>query len=473
VRTLVFTDLVGTLELKRTEGEGAAAAKVERHRQLLRRLLDQAGGREVDNPGDGFFLVFRRAADAVAFALRLQAAHAAAPDLPPVRVGIHRGAVDERAGGTGDLKPLLVEGIAVDLAARLCPLANPGQVLGSIAALDAARATILAPDLPPVEWRHHGPFLLQGLEDAPVEVAEVAVARLAEGLEPPRGSAKARRCAGPEGGLLADRYRLGDELGRGSAGIVLAAHDERLDRPVAIKRLPVGRATPSQVERLRREAKLAAKLGDHPGIVAAWDLGTDLGTWPETGEPFLVLERVDGPSLAEVLSGDAPPDRAAGLRWVGQVARAVGHAHDHGVVHRDLKPANVLIGPDGAARVTDFGVARALGNPGSLTETGHTLGTPAYVAPEQLDDPRAVGPPADVYGLGGLLYAVLTGRSPFDSGSWRATLVAVLRGALVPPREHDPTVPPRLDALCRQALALDPAQRPASAAAFAQALEGA
>jgi serine/threonine protein kinase len=170
-------------------------------------------------------------------------------------------------------------------------------------------------------------------------------------------------------------------------------------------------------------------------------------------------------------AGDLP--RAEGLRLVLEVAKAVAHCHQRGVIHRDLKPSNVLIDASGQARLTDLGVAKALGEAGELTATGQRVGTPSYMAPEQIADAKAAGKAVDVYGLGGLLYAVLTGQPPyFRTGSWRATLVAVLRGEFPPPRELDPTVGEALNGLCCRCLAVDPKARPESVVAFVAELSG-
>jgi serine/threonine-protein kinase len=203
---------------------------------------------------------------------------------------------------------------------------------------------------------------------------------------------------------------------------------------------------------------------DHPGIVPIFEVGED------AGRPFLVMAFVPGPSLAARLAGGPVPARdAAGL--VRDAARAVQHAHDQGVVHRDLKPANILIGPDGRPRVTDFGLAKRSGEE-TLTADGQVLGTPAYMPPEfAAGRADRAGPAADVYGLGGVLYALLTGRPPFTGDTPLHTLRRVAEDDPVPPRSVNPRVDYGLQAVCLKCLEKDPRHRYRSAAALAADLD--
>ncbi|MFA9446648.1 serine/threonine-protein kinase, partial [Egicoccus sp. AB-alg6-2] len=263
---------------------------------------------------------------------------------------------------------------------------------------------------------------------------------------------------------LDDRYVLLDQLGAGGAGVVWRAHDEVLDRTVAVKLLHRELARDEETAaRFRAEAAAAAKL-THPHAVIVYDIGhTD-------GCDYLVMELVEGGTLGDVLDqGRLPPGVAAAVG--AQIARALGSAHGRGLVHRDVKPANVLVTRDGVAKVADFGIARALGDATSrLTTPGQVLGTARYLAPEQLRD-QAIDARADVYALGLMLHQAVTGRLPFGEGT--ASEVAARR--LVAdglPRASDvaPGVPVALDDVIARATALDPDDRHVDGAALAAAL---
>ncbi len=207
--------------------------------------------------------------------------------------------------------------------------------------------------------------------------------------------------------VLNDRYEIHRRLARGGMAQVYLARDRSLDRPVAVKELvPEFAADPSFVERFRREAQAAANLS-HPNVVGVYDWGAQDGTY------FIVMEYVDGPSLSRVLRTDGPfhPRRAAEIAT--EVAAGLGFAHSRGVVHRDVKPGNVLLTRSGQAKVTDFGIARALSSPDEdLTQAGSVMGTATYFSPEQAQG-LAVDPRSDLYSLGVVLYELVTGRPPF------------------------------------------------------------
>ena len=205
---------------------------------------------------------------------------------------------------------------------------------------------------------------------------------------------------------LEQRYEVERTIGHGGMASVFAAYDRELDRPVALKLLADNLAGDEESqERFKREARIAARLS-HPNIVAIFDVGE------EEGRPFIVMEYVEGESLAEVLKENGPlaPDRAVEL--VRQACAALGHAHEAGVVHRDVKPKNLLLREDGVLKVADFGIARAAEVAG-LTQVGQVIGTPPYIAPEQMHG-RDVSPATDVYGLGVLLHHLITGHSPYS-----------------------------------------------------------
>ena len=260
---------------------------------------------------------------------------------------------------------------------------------------------------------------------------------------------------------LAARYRLEERLASGGNAEVWRATDTVLDRSVAIKLLHRHLVTdPTTRARLAQEARAAASLS-HPGIVAVYDVAID----DERGA--VVLELVDGPSVADRLEteGPLPPREAA--RVAAEVAEALAHAHSHGVVHRDVKAANVLLGTDGSARLVDFGIARVLDDEAARLTTGGTItGTLVYLAPEQLQgDPG--GPPADIYAACLLLAEMLTGHPLYQV----STPVALVEAQRAPPLDIG-GAPEGLTAIIRRGLDPDPAARQPSASALAEDLRG-
>jgi eukaryotic-like serine/threonine-protein kinase len=264
-----------------------------------------------------------------------------------------------------------------------------------------------------------------------------------------------------DGRCLGGRYRVGALLAAGGMGEVWAARDLLLDRPVAVKVLGGALAGDGRAaERLRREARAAGRL-DHPNIARVLDLGE------QDGRPYLVMELLEGESLAARIDRAGPMAPAEAARVVAAVADALQAAHAAGVVHRDVKPGNVFLTSAGEVKVLDFGIAAAAGQT-DLT-TGDLLGTAAYLAPE-----RALGrpatPAADLYSLGVVLYELLAGRRPFQGGSDVELAMAQVNARPAPLALVAPAMPPALAAACEHALAKDPAARPPSAAAFARLL---
>jgi serine/threonine protein kinase len=256
-------------------------------------------------------------------------------------------------------------------------------------------------------------------------------------------------------------YEVLGELGRGGMGVVYQARQVNLDRVVALKMiLAGGHAGQTDLARFKGEAEALARL-QHPNIVQIFETG-EAG-----GFPFLSLEFVAGGSLAARLDGTPwPPAEAA--RLVEDLAGAVHAAHQRGIVHRDLKPGNVLLTEDGMPKITDFGLAKRLDRETARTQSGAILGIPSYMAPEQAEGKRAeVGPAADVYTLGAILYELLTGQPPFQAETPLETVLRVIADEPVPPRRLCVGVPRDLQAVCMKCLAKDPRQRYASAALLA------
>jgi len=260
------------------------------------------------------------------------------------------------------------------------------------------------------------------------------------------------------------RFKVQKLLAAGGMGEVYLGEHEQLGTRVALKVLPLAAGTDGAAlrERFRREARLTAAIDD-PGVVQVLDVGE------EQGRPFFVLELVAGRSLRARLR-DGPVSLPEALRIAAEVARVLGAAHARGVVHRDVKPENVMLCPDGRVRVLDFGIARAVQDQEPLTRTGEILGTPEYMAPEQLlEAADAVDARADVHALGVLSYELLTARSPFAGPSLFAVLKLV-ESLEPPPPSRLAAVPPAVDAVVLRALRKEPAARFPDGAAFAAAL---
>jgi serine/threonine-protein kinase len=265
-------------------------------------------------------------------------------------------------------------------------------------------------------------------------------------------------------------YELQEELGRGGMGVVWKAWQKSLGRTVALKMILRDRATPADLARFQVEATAAGNLS-HPNIVPVYDAGV------QDGRAYFSMRYVEGQTLARLMAGTPLRPRDA-ARYLALVGRAVQHAHERGVLHRDLKPSNILIDRDGQPLVTDFGLAKRVPAAGgtageaALTQSGAVLGTPSYMAPEQVSGSRGrTGPASDVYSLGVILYEMLTGRPPFQGATPVDTLLLVLEQDPVRPRLLNPKVDPDLELVCLKCLQKEPGLRYASAAELANDLE--
>jgi serine/threonine-protein kinase len=284
----------------------------------------------------------------------------------------------------------------------------------------------------------------------------------AEAVTRPPGGAQPTSQPQPRKPDAPPGYEIEGELGRGGMGVVYKARQISLNRVVALKMILAGsQAAESEVARFRTEAESIARL-HHPGIVQVYEVGE------HDGKAFFSLEYCEGGGLDRKLAGKPMPPREAAALVKG-LAEAMQAAHAHAVIHRDLKPANVLLTGDGTAKVTDFGLAKKLDEQGK-TQTGSVMGTPSYMAPEQAAASKDVGPAADVYALGAILYECLTGRPPFVAGNPMDVLLQVLEHAPTPPQVLNPAVPRDLQTICLKCLEKEPRQRFASAQALADDL---
>jgi predicted Ser/Thr protein kinase len=261
------------------------------------------------------------------------------------------------------------------------------------------------------------------------------------------------------------RYEVLGVIGRGGMGVVYKARDTALERLVAIKvRRSLAGDDDRSLDRFLREARVIARL-DHPGLVPIHDVGQadDL--------IYSIAPFVEGRSLDHLLRENGPLPARDAVRIVAEVAESVGYAHERGVIHRDIKPSNILLTPGGRPMLLDFGLAVATADEASHTSEGQIVGTPAYMSPEQAaGGPHGIGPASDIYSLGATLYALLTGRPPFQARSVLETLRMLLYEEPPAPRAINPAIDRDLQAICLKALARDPARRHATARELADSL---
>ncbi len=259
-------------------------------------------------------------------------------------------------------------------------------------------------------------------------------------------------------------YELRQKLGEGGMGVVFLARQIGLNRPVAIKMIRGGsQARPEHFVRFRVEAEAVARLR-HPHVIQIYDIGE------AEGLPYVSLELLEGGSLDDRLGGTPRPGREA-ADLIITLAEAIQVAHDAGIVHRDLKPSNVLFTRDGVPKVTDFGLAKRLESDSKQTESGAIMGSPSYMAPEQArGHAKDVGPAADIYALGAILYEMLTGRPPFKGETPIETIRQVVDTEAVPPSRLVPRIARDLETICLKCLNKEPSKRYESARALAEDL---
>src|SRR6266487_3569678 len=292
---------------------------------------------------------------------------------------------------------------------------------------------------------------------------------LETGLGPvePKGEINADLAPGP---MLMDfgGYELLEQIGRGGQGVVFRARQKSLNRTVALKVIGLGHwATEAHLKRFRLEAEAAARL-EHPGIVPIHEVGE------RDGSCYFSMKFVEGGQLDEVGRREPIPIRRA-VELIAKVARTVHYAHENGILHRDIKPGNILLDAKGEPHLTDFGLARLVESESTVTRTLEVLGTPSYMAPEQAagNNPATAGltSATDVYGLGAVLYQLLTGHPPFAGGTTYETVRLVVETEPRQPRLWNPKIDRDLSTICLKCLEKDPKRRYASALALAEDLE--
>jgi len=259
-------------------------------------------------------------------------------------------------------------------------------------------------------------------------------------------------------------YELLEQIGRGGQGVVFRARQKSLNRTVALKIVGLGQwATKAHLKRFRLEAEAAARL-EHPGIVSIHEVGE------RDGSCYFSMKFVEGGQLDEVARREPMPIRPA-VKLIAKLARTVHYAHEHGILHRDIKPGNILLDAKGEPHLTDFGLARLVESESSVTHTLDVLGTPSYMAPEQaVGNNTAVSSTTDVYGLGAVLYQLLTGHPPFAGGTTYETIKLLLDTEPRQPRLLNPKIDRDLSTICLKCLEKDPKRRYTSALALAEDL---
>ncbi|MGE5214743.1 MAG: serine/threonine-protein kinase, partial [Nitrospirota bacterium] len=265
-------------------------------------------------------------------------------------------------------------------------------------------------------------------------------------------------------GELGD-YELLEEVGRGGQGVVFRARQKSLNRIVALKVIGLGQwATPAHLKRFRLEAEAAASL-DHPCIVPIYEIGE------RDGQCYFSMKFIEGGQLDEVVK-QSPISMRQAVELVAKIARTVHYAHEHGILHRDIKPGNILLDKIGEPHLTDFGLARLVESESAVTRTVEVLGTPSYMAPEQAAGGRAkVTNATDVYGLGAVLYQLLTGHPPFAGGTTYDTIKLLLETEPRQPRLWNPKLDRDISTICLKCLEKDSQRRYSSALALAEDLE--
>jgi YVTN family beta-propeller protein len=454
--TFLWTAIEGSTELLQQPAEGRAAALAEHHR-ILRKAVAEQGGREIDNDDDWFLFAFERANAALGAAVLAQRSLAehAWPERVEVlaRMGIHTN------------EPIVGEDrLGVHRATQIGTVAHGGQVL-----LSNATRELLEEGLAGVSIRDLGSYRLKDM-DGVERLFQLEVAGLQSDFPPLR----AERVAEPRAISQADvqmgaefvGYRIEEQIGHGGMGIVYRAYDLRLKRTVALKLITPELALDERFrERFARETELAISL-EHPNVVPIHDAGD------VAGRLYLAMRLVAGTDLRRLLRAEGALEPSRALAICRQVANALDAAHAKGLVHRDVKPSNILLDEAEHVYLADFGLTRRLEEKGAQAGEGHSVGTPAYLAPEQIEGGPVDGR-ADVYSLGCVLYECLTGEAPFVHGSRLAVAWAHLEEEPPSASARDSGLPDAIDAVLRGAMAKSPDERYRTCTALIEAAEAA
>lgn len=425
---VMFTDLVGSTAYYEKHGDLAGRQKMLTHNALLFPIIRTREGTIIKTIGDAIMCCFHDVQAALTAAVEMQQALGAfnescinPDDEIHIRIGINAGpAIAE----DGDL-----HGDAVNVAARVEAKADADEILVSEDVMRASGRTDLQ---------------LKGRVHFKGKAERVNVYLVPWGGERPASS-------GSEEKLVGKRYRVGKALGRGPLGVVHEALDTQLKVPVAIKILhEYITADVESVDAFSQRFSTMAALR-HPAIVRLVDCAPR-----EADEVFYVMDRVDGVDLAKWMSQQRAVDPTWAARFIHQLGQAVAYAHGQGVIHANIKPENVFVTPQGAPRLSDFGIAAVHRVQG--TRTGTSVASPAFQAPEQITGGRAV-PQTDVYALGALLYYVLAGRPPFNAAASLKTMQAVVSGLYPPVGKIRPGLPPGLVKACERAMSTRPEDR--------------
>ena len=456
--TFLFTDIEGSTKLLKRLGERYGAVLAE-HDRIMRKAVEEQGGREIDNQGDSFFFAFDRANAALGAAVVGQRSLSEHPwpegGEVRVRMGLHTG------------EPMVEEarylGLGVHRAARIGAVAHGGQIL-----LSNATRELLEDELAGVSIRDIGSYRLKDL-DRDERLYQLNVAGLRSEFPP----LSARQVTEPlptspgEVHIGAEflGYRIEELIGHGGMGVVYRAYDLRLKRTVALKLVTPELALDDRFrERFARETELAMSL-EHPNVVPIHDAGE------VAGRLYLAMRLVAGTDLRQLLRVEGALEPTRALAICRQLANALDAAHARALVHRDVKPSNALLDESEHVYLTDFGLTRRLEEQGRQTGEGRSVGTPAYLAPEQIEE-KPVNGRADVYSLGCVLYECLTGGPPF-AGPGLAVAFAHLEEEPPSVSERNPDLPDAIDPVIRKALAKSPEDRFPTCAALIANVEAA
>jgi len=380
-------------------------------------------------------------------------------------VAISSGEAVTGAVSWGEERRLTVIGRPVQRLESLAREASPGDMALSPEAFEELRSTFEAAGYPLVEQRSvlsSGPLYVVDAATATAMIGDHSLPTLATGqMASADGGAELPTLSGiAPGSVVGHRFEILSVLGAGGMGVVYKARDRELDEVVAVKMLKAELAGDvASAGRLREELRLARRI-THPNVLRTYDLGE------VSGIPFISMEYVRGVTLSQLLEHTGRLAYSAGLSVAKQLCQGLAAAHAMGILHRDIKPANLILQPNGNAKLMDFGIARPIRRtaPGQTVE-GWLMGTPKYLAPEQLrgEEPDAR---ADIYAAGVLFYEMFTGASPYSGASYMELATKTLREEPPPPSEPWPDIPPALEAIILRCLAKDPAERYPSAEAL-------